>query len=92
MKSPARLWAKSRLSTSFRSDSSPAQASSRNADRPGSSCSRATSRILSICCQRSGSIALLLAQLAIKPGFGLVPLPNHGNPGYFEHFCCLLHG
>src|SRR6266851_9930542 len=86
----ARFSRDSKTSTSRRRPSCP-QASRRNAGRRPSSTSSAAWNKRSMRCQRSGSITLLLAQLAQEPNLGQLPISHHRIGRNLQHFGGLLH-
>src|SRR5947208_3785386 len=81
----------SNASTSRRRASSPSQAPCRKVGRRLSSTSSAAWHKRSIRCQRSGSITLLLAQLAQEPNLGQLPISHHRIGRDPQHFGCFLH-
>src|SRR6478672_3177807 len=81
----------SNASTSRRRASSPAQEFRRNTGRRLSSTSRAAWYKRSMRCQRSGSITLLLAQLAQEPHLGQLPISHHRVGRNLQHLGGFLH-
>src|SRR6267154_5508999 len=91
MNCSARFSRDSKTSTSRHKTSSPPQACCRKADRRLSSTSRAAWYKRSIRCQRSGSITLLLAQLAKEPHLGQLPISHHRVGRNFQHLGGFIH-